>query len=142
MATGQWWIIWYNTAASGGSKDTYKIIQGTQAQAQADAKTALSGTESGPYATQADAQTAAKAGKGSVQQNTNPLSGGTTTTGSTNWYDSIGNFFSALSQSSLWIRVAKVLVGGALVIVGVAHLTGVDNKMISGATRALPLLAA
>ena len=55
---------------------------------------------------------------------------------------SVTQFLQGLTSASLWIRVAKIVVGGALVIVGVAHLTGVDNKVISGATKALPLLAA
>lgn len=134
----QWWIIWYNTAATGGGKDTYKIISGTKAQAQAQAKVAISGTVSGPYTTQALAVAAAKAGKGSVQQDTNPLSGGTNA--GTSWEQSIQNFIGGITSANLWIRVAKVLAGGVILIVGLAKLTNFDKGLVGTAVKAAPLL--
>jgi len=121
----QWWIIWYNTEVSTGKNtgDTYKIISGTQAQAEAQAKLALSGSVAGPYTSQAAALTAAKAGKGSVQQNSNPLSGGASTTGAQNWYAGISNFFQGLTDANTWIRVGQVAVGLVLVAVGLARIT-------------------
>lgn len=38
--------------------------------------------------------------------------------------DAIGSFFSELGQANTWIRVAEVLLGLALIIVGLSKLTG------------------
>jgi hypothetical protein len=50
----------------------------------------------------------------------------------------IGDFFGALTQSSTWIRVAKVAVGGLLLVIGLVHITGADNALASAA-RKVPL---
>jgi len=50
----------------------------------------------------------------------------------------IGDFFGALTQSSTWIRVAKVIVGGVLLIIGLAHMTGAGNA-IAAVARKVPL---
>ena len=50
----------------------------------------------------------------------------------------IGDFFGALGQANTWIRVAKVIVGGVLLIVGLVHITGADNAVASVA-RKVPL---
>lgn len=54
----------------------------------------------------------------------------------------IGNFFGDLSQANTWIRVAKVLIGGTLLIVGLAKLTGVDKQVavLGKAVAKTPLL--
>jgi YHS domain-containing protein len=50
----------------------------------------------------------------------------------------IGDFFGALGQANTWIRVAKVVAGGALLIIGIAHITGAANAAASVA-RKVPL---
>lgn len=50
----------------------------------------------------------------------------------------IGDFFGALGQSNTWIRVAKVLVGGVLLIVGLVHITGAAGATANIA-RKVPL---
>ena len=50
----------------------------------------------------------------------------------------IGDFFGELGQANTWIRVAKVIVGGALLVIGIAHITGADNAAASIA-RKVPL---
>jgi hypothetical protein len=50
----------------------------------------------------------------------------------------IGEFFSALGDKNLWVRVAKVVIGGVLVLVGLAHMTGASNAVASAA-RKVPL---
>ena len=50
----------------------------------------------------------------------------------------VSGFFGALTQSATWIRVAKVIVGGVLLIVGLVHITGADNAVASIA-RKVPL---
>lgn len=59
---------------------------------------------------------------------TNPLSG----------LAAIGDFFSRLTDATTWIRVGKVLVGGVLLIVGLAHMTGADNAAFKAA-RNVPI---
>lgn len=54
------------------------------------------------------------------------------------WADGLANFLSALTSPALWIRVAKIVVGGALLLIGVAHMTGADNAVASAA-RKVPL---
>jgi hypothetical protein len=50
----------------------------------------------------------------------------------------VGSFFSALTEKNTWIRVAKVVVGGLLLIVGLVHITGADNA-VATAARKVPL---
>jgi hypothetical protein len=50
----------------------------------------------------------------------------------------VGSFLNALSQTITWVRVAKVIVGGTLIVVGAAHLTGADNA-VAKAARRIPL---
>jgi O6-methylguanine-DNA--protein-cysteine methyltransferase len=50
----------------------------------------------------------------------------------------IGDFFSALSQKNTWVRVLKIMVGGTLVIVGLAHMTGASNA-VATAARNVPI---
>ena len=52
--------------------------------------------------------------------------------------DAIGAFFNSLGEAATWIRVAKVLVGGVLLLIGLAHMTGADNAVASAA-RKVPL---
>jgi hypothetical protein len=40
---------------------------------------------------------------------------------------SVTDFLKGLTAANLWIRVAKVAVGGALVLIGLAHITGADS---------------
>ncbi len=47
----------------------------------------------------------------------------------------IGDFFSALGDANTWIRVAKVVVGGTLLIIGLAHMTGASNAVASIARK-------
>jgi len=50
----------------------------------------------------------------------------------------VTDFLGKLSSPNTWIRVAKILVGGALLIIGLAHATGADNTVASVA-RKVPL---
>jgi hypothetical protein len=56
----------------------------------------------------------------------------------------VDQFVSALGSANLWIRVAKVTIGGVILIVGLAKLTGLDAKapgIVKTAVKAAPLLA-
>jgi hypothetical protein len=102
----------------------------------------------GPYATQALANAAIPAiqkahpAPGEVQQVTaggssNAANGGGINPGS--WE----NFLGALSSQNTWLRVAKVAIGAGILFVGIAKLTGMDQKVGSfaeTAVKAAPLL--
>lgn len=45
----------------------------------------------------------------------------------------------ALTSKNTWIRVAKVVIGGALLIIGLAHITGADN-VIANTARKVPVI--
>jgi hypothetical protein len=53
------------------------------------------------------------------------------------------DFLDALGSPALWIRVAKVVVGGVILIVGLVKLAGVEQKVpgiVKTAVKAAPLL--
>lgn len=51
----------------------------------------------------------------------------------------VGNFLSDLTQVNLWIRVAKMILGGALIIVGISKMTGASN-VITQAAEKIPVV--
>lgn len=52
--------------------------------------------------------------------------------------EAVGRFFASLGEANTWIRIAKVLIGGVLLVVGLVHITGADNAVASAA-RKVPL---
>lgn len=150
VAAQTFWLVTYtpgqNNVASrltGGLQSNLTDFQSlviaapTSAQALADAKAeiglngfgfAISG---GPYTSKAAAQEAASSQTQTQQQQNqagqipNPLSGLT----------QIGNFFGALTQAATWIRLAKVVFGGGLLIIGLAHITGASNSLATAARK-------
>jgi hypothetical protein len=108
-----WWVIGFKPL---GGVWTFKVIQGSQAQAQAQQHLAVNGTLEGPFPSKAAAQSAvAKEGKNPNPVKNligNPLHG----------IEAIGNFFNKLGQAATWKRVAEVILGAALVIIGIAKL--------------------
>jgi hypothetical protein len=52
--------------------------------------------------------------------------------------NAIGAFFNSLGKSGTWIRVAKVVFGGALLVVGLVHITGISGAAANVA-RKVPL---
>jgi hypothetical protein len=53
----------------------------------------------------------------------------------------IGDFFGALSEKNTWIRVAKVIVGSVMIIVGLSKLTGAGDA-VGGAAKTAARLGA
>ena len=51
----------------------------------------------------------------------------------------IGDFFNALTQKNTWIRIAKVVIGGSLLIIGIAHMTGAED-VVSRTARKVPII--
>ena len=62
------------------------------------------------------------------------------TGGLLSWENAISGFLGGLESGTLWIRVAKVIVGGTILIVGFAKLTNLDNTVAKAAVKAAPLL--
>lgn len=138
MASGQWWVIAY-TQVSGST--TYQYFQGTKAQAEAQANLAVKvggSNLTGPYATEADAEAAVKAGK--VNKGDQSQAQQTVSAAASGLQDVLG--LPTLSNlRDLMIRVMKVVVGAALVIIGVAELTGVSKEaipVIGAAAKVIP----
>lgn len=52
----------------------------------------------------------------------------------------IGDFFSGLTQANLWVRILKGVIGGALILIGTAKLTGVEKGIAGKAVKVAPLL--
>lgn len=50
---------------------------------------------------------------------------------------SVVDFLQGLTSANLWIRVAKVLVGGVMLIVGLAKITGADKAIGGVASKAV-----
>ena len=53
---------------------------------------------------------------------------------------SVTDFLSGFTSKNLWVRVAKVAVGGIILIVGLAKLTGAEKGIAGAAVKAAPLL--
>jgi len=92
----------------------------------------------GPFATEAQALAA----QNPQQQSANPVNNAVNAAENSSTVGnalsipaSIGNFFAALGEANTWIRVAKVIIGGALVLIGLAHMSGADNAVATAARR-------
>jgi hypothetical protein len=103
----------------------------------------------GPYATKAEAQSAAKgvhfganegqvigaglgaAASGLVNNPLNPSPGAIVTGENAGSAAESGltGFLSWLEQASTWVRILKVVVGGALILLGINKLTGTSTKL-------------
>ena len=151
--SGKYWLVQYTVAQNSvssrldptggvaGTATGYIIeFANTAAEASAAAKQSLGsnassiGNVTGPYGTSAQADAAQSAAESKLSKATqagsipNPLSG----------LAAIGAFFGALGEANTWIRVAKVAVGGLLLIIGLVHITGAGNAAANIA-RKVPL---
>jgi hypothetical protein len=50
-------------------------------------------------------------------------------------FEDIANVFHALGETSTWLRLAKIVIGGALILAGVAHLTGAGSTAMNIAKK-------
>jgi hypothetical protein len=56
---------------------------------------------------------------------------------------SVEDFLQGLTSANLWIRAAKIFLGGAMLLVGLVKLTGIDTKakgIASTAIKAAPFV--
>lgn len=142
-------------SVSGGNSTPYLAFPFCGPTTRADAeKQAAAKLLAGPFATNAEASKWAD----SYNRNPNTVqagsglspSTGTTKAGAgqppgasaipalTNGIPSLGQFINDLSASSTWLRVAKVIIGGGLLLFALAHMTGADNAAATVIKR-LPL---
>lgn len=54
------------------------------------------------------------------------------------WTDGLKTIEEDVTSKALWIRAAKIIIGGGLLIIGIAHITGADNA-VATAARKVPL---
>jgi hypothetical protein len=103
----------------------------------------------GPYTTQAAANAAIPAinkahASGGVAQQVAAAAAGTASPGAGGGSGtSVLGFLGALSSANLWIRVAKVAIGGTILLIGLAKLTGMDKNatgLAAKAIKAAPLI--
>lgn len=118
MTTGQWWVVW--NANTGKAP----VVQSVTKPA-----TPASGKVFGPYATKAQAEAEANPNSSTLsviglgvsqglQHATNPF-GGT----KLDWSLILSGF------KEWFVRGLKVVFGGILMLLGISHLTGLDNKV-------------
>lgn len=162
MATNTWFVMippsYVNSSTAEKEKVDFVIqfTAGSQAWTDANAGKILSAAESntgsagvgeqlvkwqGPFATQAEAKTAANP----QQQSVNPLNDAANAAENSKVVsDPLGTLAEFLglkggiSGTNLVIRSAKVIIGGALIIIGIAHMTGAANA-VANAARKIPL---
>lgn len=51
------------------------------------------------------------------------------------WAAGLSSLLGDLTGKNLWVRAAKIIIGGGLVLIGVAHMSGADNAVASAARK-------
>jgi hypothetical protein len=131
----------------GSTTGTYTVAYATGRQAQILGDNGIPG-----FRTQAEAQAYAMQQDNVFALSTNPLQAGyqvitgqATARGSASSNSplaglaAIGDFFSRLTEKNTWLRAVKILAGGMLIIIGMAHMTGADNA-VAAAARKIPVI--
>jgi hypothetical protein len=152
MATQPYWLV--SSSSENGKPWNIIVFQGSASDAKGEGLN-IGGYPKGPYTTLSALEAYAKANNikyinDPAASSGNPVTGNenliTSSAGSAAnalGIGSISGFLTALSSANTWIRVAKVTIGGVILIVGLAKLTGADQKAGSFAAKAIkaaPLL--
>lgn len=137
-----WWLEEINIGGSQGP--TYQVVQSST---KPNPKLVITGEHTnvnvtGPFASRAIAQ--AKIPSGAHTGPYTPQFAGQAkpqapSVPSLTGVAAIGDFFSRLGNANTWIRAVKVIAGGALIIIGVSHMTGANNK-IARTARKVPVV--
>jgi hypothetical protein len=153
MATVWWWVVKPAEAGASVRPADAKLISTPGSGAEYSAligNGAYQGQQrfQGPFTTQAAAKAAPAGGESTAQQIAAGIEAGNAAAGATGLPSvpgvgtnplaglaAIGDFFSRLTQANTWIRVGKILVGGALVLIGLAHITGASGAAASYARK-------
>jgi hypothetical protein len=88
-------------------------------------------------------QTSNSASAAAAKQNAGYTGTGAASGSGSSWEQSIQNFIGDLTSQNLWVRVAKIVFGGGILLLGIAKLTGADAKIggvVAKATKLAPLL--
>lgn len=130
MATGSWWVI-----PEGMAGDLVNALAQNSAvkvhYTTVQAASKPNGATAGPFPTQTAAQAEATKEDASAGL-AGPLQGvGAVESAIT----SVPQFLQGLTSGNLWIRVAKVVIGGTLILVGVAKLTGASSAITKAAGK-------
>lgn len=128
IATGSAFPQWGVGGGTPGSSTGWKIVE---AKTEAQKTTYISAGYVAWFSTEA----AAKSFEGSEE---GPVSSGEPQGAIANAIPGlaqIGDLFGALTDPNTWIRVAKVMFGGVLLIIGIAHITGAGNAVASTARK-------
>jgi hypothetical protein len=105
-----------------GSGTTYTVLQLTSAQQAENAATANLVI----YPTKALAQAAANG----TNATNNPSQGAS-------WEQGLQNLLNFVDSKNGWLRVAKIVVGSVMIIVGLAKITGADKAVTTAGKAAL-----
>ena len=113
MASSSWWAIGANVQPVAGVGTSYTYFYGTQAAAEARAKTVVDGTVTGPFGTEADAKAAVAKG----QTAASPQAAETPSELGSQVSSGIGTLagflgVGSVSGTNLVIRGLKVIIGG------------------------------
>lgn len=140
-STDPWWAI---AETSFGNQPTWIYFQGTQAEADAKAKTVVevstTNAVNGPYATKADAQAAVKGGQITAPSagNADPAPAAAATF--TDTAHALAAFYDKLTDGKMWRSLGWLALGLVLMIAGVALLLrGTLEQGVAGAVRAVAL---
>jgi hypothetical protein len=106
-----WWVIW---TVRGKLNQSAQVVQAAAKPAAKPGQTVM-----GPYPDKAAANAAVQAGG---PAGTPPVTGPAPSLNPLSGIAAVGDFFGRLSQANTWIRVAEVLLGAALLIIGLAKL--------------------
>jgi hypothetical protein len=71
-----------------------------------------------------------------VSTGTSALGDTATGVATANYGFALSSLLAALTSKNLWVRVGKVVIGGALVIIGLAHMTGASGAVATIARKA------
>jgi hypothetical protein len=119
----QWWVVNKVSRPGGprGPQQTNYVIE--------EAASRPINTVAGPYATKAEAESWQSGANSAGNSPGSAAAGAANAIGNATGLTSVSNFLSSLSSRSMWIRIGEVLVGIALIIVGVDHLTSTTSAI-------------
>jgi len=118
----------YNALVTGGSYNGLYRYQGPFTSQSAAQSATASPSVSGLQELEAGTQAAGDESGNPIAEAAGLAAGGTSDlTNPLQFLGDIANIFGDLTEASTWIRFAKIVVGGTLIIVGVAHLSGAEK---------------
>lgn len=160
MATVYWWIVPDSEADASSRPANAKLVTTPESGPQYDAWVHGNSYQGqsrfqGPFTSKQAALQAPAGGESTLQQIKAGISAGAQSdvgvigTGTRaeqaakKTIPDLASFLAMLTDRNLWIRVVKIIAGGAILLVGLAKLTGMDKtagSIASKAVKVAPLL--